>query len=464
MEKGRKMLLAADRKAILSTIGYDTWPEQEKILDHTARIKLVAGGERAGKSFLGALSVISRLDEFESGDIVWLVARDYERTRAEWNYLADILQKLGFLIKQTKRIDPGEMTVACGTGENPGVFTIKSKSAQDHRSLAMEAPRMVVACEASQIDHESFLRLRGRIAEKRGYLFLEGTFEMSLGWYPSQWEAWQFFNPDDDAVSFSLPSWTNRVVYPGGREDEEILSLERLHSEDWFNERIAGKPAPPTGLVHNLFDPAVHISDRAEYIEGEAVHLWTDPGYSQVTKSAYAVEAVQIIGDQVRIIDEVFEREKITEEIIEICQLRPWWKDVQHGVIDISAHNIGESRPVDTWLEKASLYMQSERVGVLDGIERFNTFLKENPSTKQPNLVVNPRARGIISELGGCANPFDDQIHVYTWRTDRDNNVVGREPRDAFNHGVKAVTYGLVVNFGYARSAGATKIITVNRW
>ena len=458
------MLLAADRKAILSTIGFDTWPEQEKILDHTARIKLVAGGERAGKSFLGALSVISRLDEFESGDIVWLVARDYERTRAEWNYLADILQKLGFLIKQTKRIDPGEMTVACGTGENPGVFTIKSKSAQDHRSLAMEAPRMGVACEASQIDHESFLRLRGRIAEKRGYLFLEGTFEMSLGWYPSQWEAWQFFNPDDDAVSFSLPSWTNRVVYPGGREDEEILSLERLHSEDWFNERIAGKPAPPTGLVHNLFDPAVHISDRAEYIEGEAVHLWTDPGYSQVTKSAYAVEAVQIIGDQVRIIDEVFEREKITEEIIEICQMRPWWKDVQHGVIDISAHNIGESRPVDTWLEKASLYMQSERVGVLDGIERFNTFLKENPSTKQPNLLVNPRARGIISELGGCANPFDDQIHVYTWRTDRDNNVVGREPRDAFNHGVKAVTYGLVVNFGYARSAGATKIITVNRW
>ena len=464
MEKGRKMLLAADRKAILSTIGFDTWPEQDEILDHTARIRLVAGGERAGKSFLGALSVISRLDEFESGDIVWLVARDYERTRAEWNYLADILQKLGFLIKQTKRIDPGEMTVACGTGENPGVFTIKSKSAQDHRSLAMEAPRMVVACEASQRDHESFLRLRGRIAEKRGYLFLEGTFEMSLGWYPSQWEAWQFFNPDDDAVSFSLPSWTNRVVYPGGREDEEILSLERLHSEDWFNERIAGKPAPPTGLVHNLFDPAVHISDRAEYIEGEAVHLWTDPGYSQVTKSAYAVEAVQIIGDQVRIIDEVFEREKITEEIIEICQMRPWWKDVQHGVIDISAHNIGESRPVDTWLEKASLYMQSERVGVLDGIERFNTFLKENPSTKQPNLLVNPRARGIISELGGCANPFDDQIHVYTWRTDRDNNVVGREPRDAFNHGVKAVTYGLVVNFGYARSAGATKIITVNRW
>mgnify|MGYP003652873449 FL=1 len=461
---GGDLLLTEDRKTILEAAGFSTWQEQEEILDHKARIKLVAGGERAGKSFLGALSVINHLDEYENGDIVWLVARDYERTRAEWNYLTDILGRLGFLVKQTKRIDPGEMTVACGTQEDPGIFTIKTKSANDYRSLAMEAPRMVVACEASQIDYESFLRLRGRIAEKRGYLFLEGTFEMSLGWYPSQWEAWQYFNPDDDAISFSLPSWTNQAVYPEGREDDEILALERLHSEDWFNERVAGKPAPPKGLVHNMFDVQSHISDKAEYIKGEPVHLWIDPGYSQVTKSAYAVEAVQIIGEQVRVIDEVFEREKITEEIIEICQMRPWWPDVQHGVIDIAAHNIGESRPVDTWLEKASLYMQSERVGILDGVERFNTFLKENPVNKQPNIIFNPKVKGVISELGGCANPFDEQIHVYTWRTDREGNTVGREPRDAFNHGIKAITYGLVVNYGYARAVGSTKIITVNRW
>ena len=53
------MFLPQDRKSILQGIGLDTWVEQEKILDHPARIKLVAGGERAGKSFLGALSIIS---------------------------------------------------------------------------------------------------------------------------------------------------------------------------------------------------------------------------------------------------------------------------------------------------------------------------------------------------------------------------------------------------------------------
>jgi hypothetical protein len=108
--------------------------------------------------------------------------------------------------------------------------------------------------------------------------------------------------------------------------------------------------------------------------------------------------------------------------------------------------------------------MHSERVGIMDGIERFNTYLKENPVTRQANIMFNPKCVGVLSELGACANPFDDQMHVYTWRTDRDGNVVGKTPRDAFNHGVKAITYGLVSNFGFARTTGASKLIAVNRW
>ena len=71
LEREKTMLLSEDRKALLNSIGVDTWKEQEEILDHPARIKLVAGGERAGKSFLGALSIISKLDEFQPNDVVW---------------------------------------------------------------------------------------------------------------------------------------------------------------------------------------------------------------------------------------------------------------------------------------------------------------------------------------------------------------------------------------------------------
>ena len=76
------MLLIEDRNNLLGAIKdveglpVHTWHEQNEILAHPARIQLVAGGERAGKSFLGALKVINHLDEYRRGDVVWLVASD----------------------------------------------------------------------------------------------------------------------------------------------------------------------------------------------------------------------------------------------------------------------------------------------------------------------------------------------------------------------------------------------------
>ena len=81
------MLLAKDRKALLKTVGIDTWEEQDEILDHPARIKLVAGGERAGKSFMGAISIISRLDEFVDGDITYRYAFGRVQQEGDVNFV-----------------------------------------------------------------------------------------------------------------------------------------------------------------------------------------------------------------------------------------------------------------------------------------------------------------------------------------------------------------------------------------
>ena len=472
------MLLVQDRKNLLGSIKdlegvpVHTWPEQDEILAHPARVQLVAGGERAGKSFLGALKVINHLDEYRRGDVVWLVARDYERTRAEWNYLLNMLGQLGLVVRSSKRIDPGVMVVSCGSAASPqDTFEIKTKSANDYRTLAMEAPRGIVACEASQLDHDSYLRLRGRIAEKRGWLFMEGTFEMSLGWYPSQWEQWQSYPNATDSRSFSLPSWTNQRVYPGGRDDPEVLALELIHSENWFNERIAGVPAPPKGLVHPLFKTGIHVDPTLEYIPGEPVHLWVDPGYSQITHSAYAVEAVQIINGQVRVFDEVYMRGNdsgsiTTEDVIDRARSNNWWKDVKHGVIDVAAKAQSERRPLDVWMQYGGLYMATDqnRVDITSGIERYNTFLKQDAVTQEPHMIFAERCRGALSEMGGATHPFDDQVHVYSWKTDREGNVVGKVPRDAFNHAVKAITYGLVSNYGVTKMTLGSKKIKTKRW
>ena len=148
---------------------------QLKILNDPARYKLVAGGVRGGKSRLaGAYMTLKILESIANktanpGDIYWLVAADYERTRAEFNYIGTDLGNLGLLGEMSKPINPGVLrlnTCVCGeTRCSHEKIAIKTKSASDFKSLAMEAPRGIIGCEASQLDLESFWRLEERLVE-----------------------------------------------------------------------------------------------------------------------------------------------------------------------------------------------------------------------------------------------------------------------------------------------------------
>ena len=169
-----KMITWEQKKLIFDKLGYYPSVEQEALHQDESRIRLVAGGERAGKSLLSANEYLSR---FWETPLLWLVAADYGRTKAEFDYICDGFDKLGINYSATKQVDPGEINAQGG-------LRIVTKSASDSRKLAMEAPDGIIGCEASQLDYESFLRIRGRIAEKRGWLLLSGTFESSLGYYP----------------------------------------------------------------------------------------------------------------------------------------------------------------------------------------------------------------------------------------------------------------------------------------
>ena len=425
---------------------------QRPILQSRKRFVLVAGGEQAGKSMVAAKYLLGRFLETEGEGLFWLVAADYERTRAEFEYLVQDFASLGLLKESTKRVDPGRINLADGT-------RIETKSAKDPRTLAMRAPNGIIGCEASQLDLETFHRLRGRCAPKRGWMFLSGTFEGSLGWYPQMYQSWQHSGSEEEQA-FSLPSYSNQYLYPGGRQDPEILSLERASSDDFFMERIEGIPSPPAGLVFSEIRPDIHIEDVA-YEPDIPVHIWIDPGYSE----AYACEIIQVVNDQVRVIDEIYERNLVTDEIIDIAQSKPWWKDAQFGVIDVAGYqHQAMAAPAEVWLERTGIYFDSEKIRINEGTERLKSFLKVDPVTNvEPRIVFNPKCEGILSECGVKSNPFDGQTRAYKWKMDRDGNIVGQTPEDRYNHGVKAVIYGLINRYGYGYVTDKTTI-KVRRW
>ncbi len=288
-------------------------------------------------------------------------------------------------------------------------------------------------------------------------MFLGGTFESSLGWYPQTFTAWE--SGVNDEQSFSLPSYSNHHLYPGGRNDPEIRRLEAVSSDDFFMERIEGKPVPPRGLVFNEFRANIHAGE-IDYIPHEPVHIWIDPGYA----GGYALEAVQIIDDHVRVFDEIYETGLVTEEIATIAMTKPWWQDVEYGVIDIAGtQHQAMPAPAEVWMANTGLYLASQKVPINDGTERLKSFLKVDPITGYPKLSIDSKCSGVLSEFGAVANPFTGQSQAYRWKMDRDGNIVGNVPEDKYNHGVKALIYGLVYHFGYSYASDRKKI-KVKHW
>jgi hypothetical protein len=61
-------------------------------------------------------------------------------------------------------------------------------------------------------------------------------------WYEERAADWLKHSPGDSERGFSLPSWTNLKVFPGGREDPEILYQKQKLGDYSFKRRIAAEP------------------------------------------------------------------------------------------------------------------------------------------------------------------------------------------------------------------------------
>jgi len=418
-------------------------------------------------------------ERFAGGEIIhWLVAASYDRTSREFAYTVEHLTKLfGAKVRASSRVDPGFIEIDIG----PVKTVVKTKSTSDEQSLVMEAPYSIAICEAAQITYSAYLRLQRRAAEFRAPILMSGTLEGDIGWFvdllkrgqsPAVWKA-------EDFRSWIVPSHTNHFIYPLGENDPEILRLKEVLSEDEFNRVHMGIPTPPRGRVHEMFTMDTHVQE-VEYLEGEPVWLTMDPGIADVPGKAYAIECCQVVDGRVRIFDEIYVNNIFEEDIINSILLTPasphwrdmpyWWsKSAVFGCIDrAGATRAGaHEASVEVWrkLTGINLRYTPKTIPIRDQIRAFNRFLHVDPITKQPGLVIDVKCKGIQSELGGCENPIYPgfQDTSYRWNVLADGTVIGESPRDRYNDAVKAVTYLIVLLFGYATGTKTSNIGHVKR-
>ena len=446
--------------------GYIPNAKQLEILDDQHPTQLVGAGERSGKSKTSAkrclevtLAFLAEHSDVAAGQVAWLVGQDYEKTRKEFEYLVeDFTILLGRAkVKASKAINPGQIELKLGKTWADGIFTIKTKSADQPQSLVAEPPVWILVCEAAQVEQPVYWRLRGRVGEARsrypgyGLFHMSGSFEGSLGHYPKLWEKWQgkYFQIEDHAKSFSMKSEDNHVAWPGGHENPELIRLKQELPENVFAERHLGIPAPPGGLVHRSFSVDVHVQP-VEYDPELPVGLAIDPGYSG-KPSVYAVVALQKQEGQWRAFDEVAEEGLLMEEVIEVVRGRSWWgesnkKGLIHGVIDTSGARHADARESnwEGWLKETGLVLRHQPILIQPGIDKMNTMLKVDPITGYPRFIMDPKCPKLISEFGGQGSPMKSrkgETHVYQWKMTNENEVVGKVPEDRNNDSIKACTY-----------------------
>lgn len=425
---------------LFEIVGYQ--PSDEQMAFHRDRhlVRQVIGGERAGKSYSSAMEGISRAPFTVDGKPgkYWIVGPDYNQARPEFQYILDAYRELG---REPVRVSQPQNGASPWSMELRDGTVWETKSSNDVRKLASFAVDGILMSEAAQQGYDVFLKLRGRIMERRAWLVMSGTLEAGLSWYGDCFTRWQGPNREE-AKSFSLPTWSNRTIFPGGRDDPAIKSIEATYPPDLFQERFAAVPCKPYSLVFKEFDYSDHVQDLDRL--DLPVELAIDPGYT----GAYAVLALQESGGLVRVVDEVYSRYGVAQDVIAECKRRWWWDLVPKrtagksaGVIDVAGkQHQGMASHVEIWAQEGGVSLRSQPVSVQDGILVVRTLLRNPRDENRPRIVFSSELTG-LKDFEGHPLGVLGEFGMYTYPKKTALQGASDLPIDKYNHALKALGY-----------------------
>ena len=425
---------ATQKSSSFGLMGYVPNEAQEVIHARTPTVLQIVGAEGAGKSHVTAAEITVCVPWSK---LIYIIGQMYENTHKEFDYLVENLLALKALdLRKVSQPKQGEWELITRTGCK--ITTLSVMNGARKVIARGEEPDVFALTEAGIIDSFSVLFASVRRATRAaGRVILSGTLQDSFGWYASLVDE---LTPTDNAwqgQTYSLPAWTNTILYPGGRNDPEIKRLESILPEDEFSRTVAAERVPSRALIFPEFSYAANVRP-CPFDPSLPVHLWIDPGYYP---SAYAVIPVQFHGPEVWQIDEVYLHHHYHKQVINVCRgatrdtpAKPWWGNVARIVKDEASkqHHADESG-AEIWHNETGFTIHSQYIGVAAGIARHRSFLSPTP-----RLFHDPKCKQTLNEY-----------KLYKRRTDRDGNPTSDEPIDVDNHAMKAIAYGLVDRFGF---------------
>lgn len=278
-ELGGKVFL---KDQYFAQTGYLPHPGQRLVHYDNTRHRVLSNGRRWGKSFFGGKEIESMafiknfLGEPMRG---WIIGPEYTDAEKEFRIVYNSFKKLGIDKISTKflsNVENGNMRIATRWG-----FDLQCRSARHPESLVGEGLDFVLLAEAGRHVRKTFTEyVRPALSDKRGISMMSGVPEDAsdtnlLYWGYTrgqkeamlQWKSWQ------------LPSWTNTAVFPGGRNDPEILEAEEDLTKDEFDRQYGGQFILRSGRVMKEWDDDIHVG-HYEYNPRWPLYAAVDFGYT----------------------------------------------------------------------------------------------------------------------------------------------------------------------------------------
>jgi hypothetical protein len=198
-------------------------PDQQAIVNHPAKIKVVSMGRRWGKSFMSGTLALSVADH--GGAVAWVVPT-YKNARPTWRFCE---MMTGPVAKQLK-INRTERVIEFPSGGWLGVY-----SGDNDVSLRGDAFDLVIADEAARLSETTYTDvILPTLADRDGTCFLIST-PRGRNWFFAEFVKAQ--GDGTQAAAFTAPSTANPMptIKRAAERARELVS-DRTYRQEWLAE------------------------------------------------------------------------------------------------------------------------------------------------------------------------------------------------------------------------------------
>lgn len=429
-------------------IGYYPHPGQRKFHASQARFKVMDCGRRWGKSTSGPHDKVPKL-MLREPKLGWIVAPTYDLGEKEFRVFWKILvETLKVPIDRGKtfyslRTKDFRITTAWGS-------SVEVRSAEHPDSLVGEGLDFVIMAEAAKLKLSHWEKyIRPTLSDKRGDAVFVSTPE-GYNWFYDLYQRGQDPN-HPEWWSYKSPTWENDIVFPGGRNDPEIIEVRNTLATEVFDQEYGAEFTSFAGRIYSEFDEGYHVIDDYAFNPEWPNYVAFDFGF----RNPFVCLNIQVDPmDNIYVWDEYYERNLPTPEHARRLKSMIHWR-VDGGFYDPAGPDEAASL-VQIWQnsqEYNNEYLKRVNLSPANnewkaGVERVKEFLKlreveVSDGVKQikPKLFVARDCKQTIREFN-TYRVKEASEKVSESRDPKD------EPRKKDDHAMDALRYFIVGQFG----------------